>query len=184
MASEIIVQNLKGPASGANANKIIVPSGHTLDASEGLFRPSANQIVQHKHHQLTGANEHTSSSFTAVHSATTFTAKHSTSVLRINVQMNISIDQITSANVGMTWSVFKDGTNLVSDNQLSVGFYYMDGSVHGNSHLNQSAVLYINAGDTSSHTYQVYTKKSHGTCRVKNDGGWGRSYIDIMEIAQ
>ena len=30
MASELIVQNLRGPSSGANANKIIVPSGQTL----------------------------------------------------------------------------------------------------------------------------------------------------------
>lgn len=45
MASELIVQNLKGPASGANANKIIVPSGHTLDASQG-FTPPAGTPVQ------------------------------------------------------------------------------------------------------------------------------------------
>lgn len=32
MASEIIVQTLKGPSSGANANKIIVPSGQELNA--------------------------------------------------------------------------------------------------------------------------------------------------------
>ena len=183
MASELIVQNLKGPASGSNANKVIIPSGHTLDASSG-FTPAVDQIVQHKHMQLTGANEHTSSSFTAVHQSMSFAAKHSNSVLRINVQLNVSIDQISTTDAGMTWSVFKDGTNLVSDNQYAVGFYYMYGSAHTNSHSNQSAVLYINAGDTSSHTFQVYTKKSHGTCRVKNDGSWARSYIDIMEIAQ
>ena len=45
MASELIVQNLKGPASGSNANKIIVPSGHTLDASSG-FVPAAGQVVK------------------------------------------------------------------------------------------------------------------------------------------
>ena len=33
MASELTVQTLKGPTSGANANKIIVPSGHTLAAA-------------------------------------------------------------------------------------------------------------------------------------------------------
>ena len=35
MASELIVQTLKGPTSGANANKVIIPSGQTLDASAG-----------------------------------------------------------------------------------------------------------------------------------------------------
>ena len=33
MASELTVQTLKGPTSGANANKIIVPAGHTLAAA-------------------------------------------------------------------------------------------------------------------------------------------------------
>ncbi len=35
MASELIVQTLKGPTSGANANKVIIPAGQTLDASAG-----------------------------------------------------------------------------------------------------------------------------------------------------
>ena len=33
MSGELIVQTLKGPTSGANANKVIVPSGHTLAAA-------------------------------------------------------------------------------------------------------------------------------------------------------
>ena len=45
MASELIVQNLKGPASGSNGNKVIVPSGHTLDASEG-FTPPAGHVIK------------------------------------------------------------------------------------------------------------------------------------------
>ena len=47
MVGTLTVQNLQGPASGANANKVIIPSGHTLDASAG-FVPSAGQIVQVK----------------------------------------------------------------------------------------------------------------------------------------
>ena len=33
MAGTLTVQNIQGPASGANANKIILPSGQTLDAA-------------------------------------------------------------------------------------------------------------------------------------------------------
>lgn len=33
MASELIVQTIQGPSSGANANKVIIPSGHTLTAA-------------------------------------------------------------------------------------------------------------------------------------------------------
>ena len=185
MVGTLTVQNLQGPTSGANANKVIIPSGQTIDASAGLFTPSASQIVQHKHHYFTVATSHTSSSFTAAHSPMTFTAKHSNSLLRIHVELNVSIDQIVnSTTIGMIWSVFKDGSNLVSDGQNAIGFYYMDGGAHNNSHINQTSELYINAGDTSSHSYQVYTRNSHGTGRVKSDTGWNVPHISIMEIKQ
>ena len=44
MASEIIVQTIKGPTSGANANKIIVPSGQTLDIA-GDWTPPVGSVV-------------------------------------------------------------------------------------------------------------------------------------------
>ena len=45
MASELIVQTIQGPSSGANANKVLIPSGHTLDVSGGTLVPSAGQLV-------------------------------------------------------------------------------------------------------------------------------------------
>ena len=44
--STLHVENLKGLSSGGNANKIIVPSGQTLDASAGTLFPSAGQVIQ------------------------------------------------------------------------------------------------------------------------------------------
>ena len=44
MASEIIVNTIKAPTSGANANKIIVGSGQELDASAGLITPAGHVI--------------------------------------------------------------------------------------------------------------------------------------------
>jgi hypothetical protein len=35
MASDLTVQTIRGPGSGANANKIIIPAGQTLDISAG-----------------------------------------------------------------------------------------------------------------------------------------------------
>ena len=59
MAGTLTVQNLQGPSSGANANKVIIPSGQTLDASGGTLVPSAGQVVQVK------LNTHTSFDSTA-----------------------------------------------------------------------------------------------------------------------
>ena len=40
----LTVQTLQGPTSGANANKVIIPSGQTLDASNGLTTPAGHVI--------------------------------------------------------------------------------------------------------------------------------------------
>ena len=55
MASELIVQTLKGPTSGANANKVIIPSGQTLDASAGGMTTPAGHAIQVVH--FSGNNE-------------------------------------------------------------------------------------------------------------------------------
>ena len=47
MAGTLTVQNIQGPSSGANANKIIIPAGQTLDASGATLRPS-DGVVQFK----------------------------------------------------------------------------------------------------------------------------------------
>jgi len=46
MAGTLTVQTLQGPSSGANANKLLIPSGQTLDVSSGTLVPSAGQVVQ------------------------------------------------------------------------------------------------------------------------------------------
>ena len=43
--STLHVENLKGLSSGGNANKIIVPSGQTIDTSAGTLIPSAGHIA-------------------------------------------------------------------------------------------------------------------------------------------
>ena len=44
MASELTVQTLRGPTSGANANTILIPSGQVLDASAGFVAPAGSVI--------------------------------------------------------------------------------------------------------------------------------------------
>ena len=63
MASEIIVQTIKGPTSGANANKVIIPSGQTLDASNGLKTPAGHVIQVQSGYALPGVVTTTSTTF-------------------------------------------------------------------------------------------------------------------------
>ena len=46
MASEIQVQTISGPPTGANANKVIIPAGQTLDASASVLIPSDGFVVK------------------------------------------------------------------------------------------------------------------------------------------
>jgi hypothetical protein len=46
MASILQVETLQGPTSGANANKITIPAGQTLDASAGGMITPAGHIIQ------------------------------------------------------------------------------------------------------------------------------------------
>lgn len=48
MASVLQVEELRGPTTGANANKVIIPSGQTLDVSGGSFERTINtgEIIQ------------------------------------------------------------------------------------------------------------------------------------------
>ena len=77
--STLHVENLKGLTSGGNANKIIVPSGQTIDASAGTLIPSEGSVVQVKH--TTHSNfDSTSASYVDVVSLTV-TPKHTGSLI-------------------------------------------------------------------------------------------------------
>lgn len=48
MASELTVQTLRGPTSGANANKVLIPSGHSvITEAGGLVAPGMAIQTQH-----------------------------------------------------------------------------------------------------------------------------------------
>ena len=81
--STLHVENLKGLSSGGNANKIIVPSGQTIDASAGTLTPSAGQVVQETFTK--GTTNGTSSGSAWVDSvvAASITPKFSNSIIRL-----------------------------------------------------------------------------------------------------
>ena len=86
MASELTVQTIKGPTSGSNANKIIVPSGHTLDASSG-FVPAAGQIVKRSPLQYFYTSEGTTSTsfIDATGASIAFACDYADSLVQINL---------------------------------------------------------------------------------------------------
>lgn len=62
MASVLQVEELRGSTTGANANKIIIPSGQTLDASAGTVVPSSGQIVNSAYSATTSGDSYSQNS--------------------------------------------------------------------------------------------------------------------------
>ena len=94
MASEIIVQTIKGPTSGANENKVIIPSGQTLDASNG-FIPPAGSVIQVKQTNIADGAVSFSGDVSDIISLS-ITPQFSTS--KILFTATTSFERITSAN--------------------------------------------------------------------------------------
>ena len=85
MASELTVQTIKGPTSGGNANKILVPSGHTLDASSGDLNPPAGACVQVAEGKTISYTVHSTTSYTDSNLQVAFTPKYTNSKLLFTV---------------------------------------------------------------------------------------------------
>lgn len=188
MASEIIVQNLKGPASGANANKIIVPSGHTLDASEG-FTPPAGHVVKTQQYVLasSGSQTITSSSYAEITSwgTPTFTKTKSTNLLYCqlhyyeyftasptywNLRATVNNVNITGNNSNDTW-----GNGLIDTHNPTQ--YTFNIGAHQTRHTH-----FWDAQDASSAVFRFYSLTNTGAAHVI----WNEGHVTLVvqEIAQ
>ena len=78
MASELEVTTIRGLSSGADANKIIVPSGQTLSAP--------GHVTQVKQLILTTAESITSTSFTNSSVTVSITPSLTTSKVRVTIR--------------------------------------------------------------------------------------------------
>ena len=182
MAGTLTVQNLQGPSSGANANKIIVPSGQTLDASGGTLVPSSDQVVQTQVGKTTSVTSVTTSTYTATALQVTITPKFSNSLIRIEVFSSSYWSSGSASAEYILSTVYRDSTNIgvSSDDSLClVGAY---GS-------NQNYVKPISFATTDSPSttsavvYKMYAKTSAGGNAGVNEQRMTNMII-ATEIAQ
>ena len=191
MASELIVQNLKGPAGGSNPNKVIVPSGHTLDASGGTLLPSVGQILQvdalyFSNATGSGANQ---TYVQCAGSTITLTAKGDNSRFLVSVILNV---YTSSNNNGINAGIYRNST-LVGGTAGAAGDSWQgannnsdSGSVANKSNT-LSRTIWDMPGITAGTTVQ-YTaglgRWTAGSATVNYPGYYTRSSISVMEIAQ
>ena len=198
MASELIVQTLKGPTSGANANKVIVPSGQTLDID--AWSPPAGTVIEIYQSTLQGGWSTTSSSWSDITDLSiTVTPKSSSSKFYVEFQVTggnnngsagvkivRDISGVGSSNImnGISWS---------SRVPASVANYYTHGN---NDSQNTNGVSKLDSPATTNNiTYKLQARvgdtSGGGTFQINNtvaqtDAAYTfltTSFITVWEIA-
>ena len=180
MASEIIVQNLKGPASGSNANKIIVSSGHDLTA--------AGHVIQCRHYEVGGSVQDVNTDAFTVIGSVTFTPKFADSHILIRLVNHLYI-QSWSTNDWRVGNVrLRRGTTFIGGDTTS---NYGEGFVLANDadrYMTYSAREFMDTthNTTSQITYNIEGASRNGNVTVRfNHPDYGdQCRVTIMEIAQ
>ena len=186
--STIKVENLTGLSSGANANKIIVPAGHTIDASAGTLVPSANQVVQHLFAVPTAATTFTTGSYTdAAGFSVTITPKYNNS--KILIRAWAKAEQYNGGgganNSAQDHRLLRDSTDIYTASWQN---YFNQQSVPHDFYP-PFIMNYIDTpSSTSAITYKIQGRIYAGTQRgwIINNGNGGatKALMEVLEIKQ
>jgi|DEB0MinimDraft_10_1074344.scaffolds.fasta_scaffold54886_2 hypothetical protein len=178
MASELIVQTLKGPTSGANANKVIIPSGQTLDASAGGMTTPAGHVIQVVDFK-TGAQTATSSS-TPVKTNLFKSITPSSTNSKILVTVCFTADNSNVARQ-ISSTIYRDSTNLAdnaSQDRMGANYY------EGDRGIGEVTLVYLDSPSTTdSIEYALYVWEPGGSGEIVACGQGSINTITLMEIA-
>lgn len=214
MASVLQVEEIRGPVSGSNANKIIIPSGQTLDVSAGTLNGvtvnssdlPAGSVVQVKSVVLTTPASATGTTDTGIGAnlglTLSITPKRSNSHFYITVDIGIG-----STASGNTWFGIlsrdgsKIGNGITWNNWPGVWFRGIDHAGNNgtdtNHGLGASASHYDTTGSTAGSpiTFMCGFGAENGSVQINyvesNYSGTAygvhsatNSTFTVMEIAQ
>ena len=186
MASELTVQTLRGPTSGANANTVLIPSGQTLDASEGTITPSADQIVQYKITNPSSSTTFANGSYgDAAGFTLTITPKYASSKILIRAWAKAAQTNSASGNSAHSHRLTRSGTEIYTGNWVN----YFNTTWATSDFYPPFAMSYIDQPNTtSSITYQVqgriYSGNQLGWIINDGNGGSVRATMEVLEIKQ
>ena len=186
--STLQVENLIGPTSGSNANKVIIQSGQTLDASNGFVAP-AGSVIQTIYSQYSTYGSSSSTAFFAMPLSATITPKFSNSKILVTVSLNGMY--ITGNGRVVTQELYKriGGGSASSVHRFNSTAGYVAPSDEPSYGTYTNSYNYIEtAGSTSNLLYQIYLQQnSSGTVFWNNYNvlnGDTKSTMLLQEIAQ
>ena len=179
--STIKVENLKGLTSGANANKIIVPSGQTLDASAATLVPSAGAVVQVVESTRTVWSNTSTAYFVSTGHSVAITPTSTSNKILLMGQMNGTY--MSSSNAYMQIKLYK--------NSSDIAWLASNYGQNANGHIGESfSWSYLDSpSTTSATTYELYYRAPYGGTTVGynnyaiNGNNTTRSNIIAMEIS-
>lgn len=177
MAGTLITQNIQGPSTGANANKILIPSGQTLAAPGHVV-----QVVSSNLATRTGFT--TSTPFSALSKTITPTSTSSKILVSFNGTFYKANTDTGSAGAAR-WSVYRDGSPLPdvnwAQNSGTAQYATFTGS-NANEHIQPLVGMFMDSpATTSATTYALYLFNSNNTSQFYIYEG---AEIILQEIAQ
>jgi len=172
MAGTLTVQNLQGPSSGANANKVLIPSGQTLYAP--------GHVIQYKSTLTNTTTTLSPPSGQVTILSLTFTPHSADSIIRIHWSQGQST-KVSAAGTGswLTAGILLDGTYK---QELAMGAMGYPEAVADQRYM-PSKTGYISSWSgqkTISHYVEI---GSTGSNWIINHQGY-YTHLDVMEIAQ
>jgi hypothetical protein len=189
MAGTLTVQNLQGPSSGANANKVIIPSGHTLDTSSGAIIHPADGVVKSTIWEVPATAVSTSGSWAV---STTPTMPNTYTVADFTLTKKYSSSHVICIANGHV-----DHANSTSEPTIVALFEANAGGLIGSGYRhirynNDEPFAYAFSGiDTTTGTSKTYRLKCHcdgGPMYFSRtvSGSYGHSTFTVtfLEIAQ
>jgi len=187
MASELEVQTIRGPSGGANANKVLIPSGQTIDASAGTLVPSAGQILQVKHFISPTTNGEfvttSNSAFSASGILVDITPKDSSSLIIVRADLHSKNNNGSNSSDGLVMRIQRDVSNRIGVGAQCDAFFHNSGTSNHNQHFQMSFSASETANNTTSRRYEVYFRSFGGNAAGINYD-WGNQTMTVMEIKQ
>lgn len=181
MASEIIVQTIKGPTTGGNANQILIPTGQTLSAP--------GHIIQVQHQQFTTLDiAVTTGNYPQASGVKmSITPKFATSTILVNANIDTWCDSGSNVNQIGKWGLRlnSQGNTIVADKRVSILRNVTDSSRDFGA---ECSIIYIaDPNSTSAQEYEImfgrWANQYDNTIKI-NGGGFGHTSMTLMEIAQ
>lgn len=186
--STLVVENLNGPSSGGNANKVIIPSGQTLDASAGTILPSAGQIIQVKYAHITSTTTFSSTSYAdASGFSLTITPNYTSSVILVSIWAGAEYFNNSSVQGAYDHRLLRDSTTIANRSWYN----YVNNSHYPGDVYNTFTLQHADTPSTTSAiTYKLQGRKYAGSSGNANwvindsNGGSSTAAMTVMELAQ